>query len=170
MPQPLDGLRHHAPPHRAPLLYGPGRVCDLPPLLPDSLKDPRIPPPLFPLLFFLGRAARLRPAGVQSGLNPHSVSLRCCWRVCPIFTDTMGHHGPHILQATSKLLHLLQKIMINAAGTAPGACATALAWPSGMKAATNRIFGRTEWTKEVRMASQIAGWCPPLLVPLVKRS
>ncbi len=53
------------------------------------------------------------------------------------------HHGPHMLRATSKLSHLLKKAMINAAGTFRGACATAPAWPSGMKAATNRIFGRT---------------------------
>ena len=59
------------------------------------------------------------------------------------FCHTMGHHGPHMLRATSRLLHLLKKTMINAAGTFPGACPTAPACPSGMRAATNRIFGRT---------------------------
>ena len=48
------------------------------------------------------------------------------------FCYAMGHHGPHTLRATSRLLHLLKKTMINAAGTFPGACATAPACPSGM--------------------------------------
>ena len=54
-----------------------------------------------------------------------AVSLRCCGRVCPIFRNSMGHHGPHISQTKSKLLHLLRKIMSYAAGTVLGACATA---------------------------------------------
>ena len=83
---------------------------------PSPLAAPPVPP---------FRAGRLRPAGAQSGLNPHSVSLRCCWCVCPIFLNAMGHHGPHISQTTSKLLHLLRKIMSYAACTVPGACVTA---------------------------------------------
>ena len=47
--------------------------------------------------------------------------------------------------------------MSYAAGTVLGACATAPAWPSGMKAATNRIFGRTKIQKLIYTRNHASG-------------
>ena len=39
-----------------------------------------------------------------------AVSLHCYLRVCLIFLNAMGYHGPHMLQATSKLPYPVKKL------------------------------------------------------------
>ena len=71
--------------------------------------------------------------GASAGTECSGCKLALLLACLSHFCYAVGHHGPHMLRTTSKLLHLLKKTIINTAGTVSDVCATAPAWPSDMK-------------------------------------